>query len=88
MYLEAIPTIESEGTMIGTLWFGNKYPVIAGRGQKTRSMSRFSMDDVPVFADIDSVDDVKRLVQDLREKARKETNSKNDPGPISYPQSS
>lgn len=90
MYLEAIPTIECEGKMAGTLWFGKKYPVIAGRGQKTRSMSRFAVDDVPVFADIDDVDGVQRLVQELREKARKESNSENanDPGSLSYPQNS
>jgi len=88
MYLEAIPTIEREGTMTGTLWFGKKYPVIAGRGKKTRSMSRFDVGDMPVFADIDDVDGVQRLVQELRENARKESNSayRNDPGPLSYPQ--
>jgi hypothetical protein len=71
MYLEAIPKIEREGTMVGTLWFGEKYPVLAGRGQKTRSMSRFDVGDVPVFADLDDVDGVQRLVQELREQARK-----------------
>src|SRR5437879_2105196 len=88
MYLEAIPTIEREGTMTGTLWFGKKHPVIAGRGRKTRSMSRFDVGDIPVFADIDDVDGVQRLVQELRESARKESNSayRNDPSPLSYPQ--
>jgi hypothetical protein len=88
MYLEAIPTIEREGTMTGTLWFGKKYPVLAGRGQKKRSMSRFEVSDMPVFADIDDVDNVQRLVQELRENARKSSNSTstNDPGPLSYPQ--
>jgi hypothetical protein len=87
MYLEAIPTIECEGTMRGTLWFGKKYPVIAGRGQKTRSMSRFDVGDIPVFADIADAESVQRLVQELRENARKESNSiwRNDPGPLSYP---
>jgi len=86
MYLEAIPTIEREGTMTGTLWFGEKYPLIAGRGQKKRSMSRFAVGGIPVFADIDDVDGVQRLVQELRENARKESNSasRNDPGPLSY----
>ena len=88
MYLEAIPTIEREGTMTGTLWFGKKYPVIAGRGQKTRSMSRFDVGDIPVFADLDDLDGVQRLVQELRESARRESNSanRNDPGALSYPQ--
>lgn len=87
MYLESIPTIERDGTAIGTLWFGTKYPVIAGRGQKTRSMSRFEIKDVPVFADIEDVGGVQRLVQDLRERARKESSSANasDPRPLSYP---
>jgi hypothetical protein len=88
MYLEAIPKIEREGTTTGTLWFGTKYPVIAGRGQKTRSMSRFEVKDVPVFADIEDIEDVQHLVQGLREKARKEPGMPNvsDPGPLSYPQ--
>jgi len=65
-YLEVIPTIEREGSVRGTLWFGPKYPVIAGRGQQTRGMSRFSIGDVPVFADIDDVEAVHRLVLDQR----------------------
>ncbi len=86
MYLEAIPKIEREGTTIGTLWFGTKYPVIAGRGQRTRSMSRFEVKDVPVFSDIEDVDGVERLVQELREKVRKESSLSNtsDTGPFSY----
>jgi hypothetical protein len=67
-YLEGIPSIESEGTTVGTIWFGPKYPVIAGRGQKTRRWSRFSVGDVPVFADIDDVEAVHYLVRDLKEK--------------------
>lgn len=90
MYLEAIPTIEREGIATGTLWFGQKYPVIVGRGskRKSRSMSRFAVGDVPLFADIDDVDGVQRLVQELREKARRESNSANSsvPGPLSYPE--
>jgi hypothetical protein len=87
MYLEAISAIESEGTKTGTLWFGKKYPVIAGRGQKRRSISRFEVRDIPVFADIDDVDGVRRLVQELREKARKDFGSTNasGPDPFSYP---
>ena len=72
-YLGAIPTIEREGVTTGTLWLGAKYPVIAGRGQKTRDMSRFSLGNVPVFADIDDLDSVYRLITDLREKARNQT---------------
>jgi hypothetical protein len=51
-------------------------------------MSRFDMGDVPVFADVDDVDGVQRLVHELREKTRKESNSSslNQPGPLSYPE--
>lgn len=69
IFLEAIPQIQREGTTTGTLWFGTKYPVIAPRGRKTRDLSRFSIGDVPVFADIEEVDSVYRLVMDLRAKA-------------------
>ncbi|MCU1243234.1 MAG: hypothetical protein JWO71_3960 [Candidatus Acidoferrum typicum] len=70
-FLESIPTIEREGTETGTLWFGPKYPVIAGRGRKTRDLSRFSVGDVPVFADIENVESVYRLIMDIRTKAGK-----------------
>ncbi len=68
MYISSIPTVEREGSMTGTLWFGPKYPVFGGRGQKTRGMSRFSIGDVPVFADIDDLESVYRTVLELREK--------------------
>jgi hypothetical protein len=67
-YLGTIPTVEREGSMTGTLWFGPKYSLIAGRGQKTRSMSRFSIGDFPVFADIDDLDSVYHMVLDMRER--------------------
>jgi hypothetical protein len=67
-YLGTIPTVEREGSITGTLWFGPKYPVIAGRGQKTRGMSRFSIGDFPVFADIDDLDSVYHMVLDMRER--------------------
>ena len=41
---------------------------MAAKGRKTRDMSRFSVGDVPVFADIDDLDAVYRLTMDLREK--------------------
>ncbi len=69
IYVDAIPTIAREGSRTGTIWFGQQFPVIAGRGQKTRSMSRFSVGDVPVFADIDDVDSVYQLVMDMKNKA-------------------
>jgi hypothetical protein len=67
-FLGMIPNIEREGISTGTLWFGPKYPILAGRGQNKRSMSRFSMGVVPVFADIGDVDSVYRLIMDLRDK--------------------
>lgn len=87
MYLEAIPSIEREGTMTGTLWFGTKYPIFAGRGsgKKTRNMSRFYLGDVPLFADIDDVDSVYRTIMDLREKARKGSDSATD-NALTYPE--
>jgi hypothetical protein len=60
-----ISIIEREGTQTGTLWLGPKYPLRGPRGSKRRSMSRFSVDDVPVFADIDDVDAVHRLLIEL-----------------------
>jgi hypothetical protein len=69
MYISSIPTVEREGSTTGTLWFGPRLPVMGGRGQKTRDMSRFRVGDVPVFADIDDLDFVYRMVLDLREKA-------------------
>src|SRR5260370_21566376 len=75
MYLKAIPSIEREGAMTGTLWFATKYPMFAGRGsgKKTRNMSRFYLEDVPVFADIDDIDSVYRLAWLPPEKIKKET---------------
>jgi hypothetical protein len=61
MYLGEIPAIERDGATTGTIWFGKKYPLLGGRGQKKRSMSRFDMGDVPVFADVDDVDGVQRF---------------------------
>jgi hypothetical protein len=70
-------------TMTGTLWFGTKYPMFTGRGsgKKTRNISRFYLGDVPVFADIEDVDSVHHLILDLREKARRESNSTTGSGP-------
>ena len=60
-----ISIIQREGAQRGTLWLGPPYPVLGPRGSKTRSMSRFSVSDVPVFADIDDVDAVHRLLIEL-----------------------
>lgn len=60
-----ISIIEREGSQRGTLWLGPKYPLRGPRGSKTRSMSRFAVGDVPVFADIDDVDAVHRLLVEL-----------------------
>jgi len=72
IYVSSIPTLQREdSTSVGTLWFGPKYPVIAGRGQKTRGLSRLSIGDVPVFADITEIDWVYRTVMDMREQSEK-----------------
>ena len=70
MYIDAIPSVQRDGSAIGTLWFGTKYPFFAGRGQRTRNMSRYHVGSVPIFADIDHIEGVYRLVLDLREKTR------------------
>jgi hypothetical protein len=77
MFLQEIPQIECEGTSTGTLWFGKKYPVIVPKGQTSRDMSRFSLGDVPVFADVADVDSVYKLIMDLRARI--------DPRPPSAP---
>jgi hypothetical protein len=69
IYISSIPTVEREGSATGTLWFGPRLPIMGGRRQKTRDISRFSLGDVPVFADIDDLDSVYRMVLDLRERA-------------------
>lgn len=70
MYLDAIPSVERDGSFTGTLWFGTKYPMITGSGQRTRNTSRFYLGNVPVFADIDDADSVYHMILDLSEKAR------------------
>lgn len=80
-YLNLIPTIEQEGIDRGTLWFGPKLPILGAKGQRKRNISRFSMDDVPVFADIDGVESVRRLILDLRTKANPNPQSG---GPLTY----
>jgi hypothetical protein len=70
-YIDVLPTIQKDGSDTGTLWFGPKYSVLGGRRQATRSMSRFSVGDTPVFADIDDVNSVYKLVLDLREQMSK-----------------
>ena len=74
-YLEAIPMIEKDGKGKGSLWFGPRLPVFGGRGQPTQR-SRFSIGGVPVFADIDNLDEVVRLVTQLRDKVLRELNAK------------
>jgi hypothetical protein len=68
MYLDAIPSVERDGSFTGTLWFGTKYTMT--RGQRGQSWSRFSVRNVPVFADIDDAESIYRLILDLSDKAR------------------
>jgi hypothetical protein len=67
-HLVTIPSIEREGSYTGTLWFGPKYPLLGSRRQQLRGMSRFTIGEVPVFADIDDVDSVYRLALDFIDK--------------------
>jgi hypothetical protein len=67
-HLVTIPSIEQEGSYTGTLWFGPKYPLLGSRRQQLRGMSRFTIGEVPVFADIDDVDSVYRLALDFIDK--------------------
>jgi hypothetical protein len=68
IYIEAIPSIEREGDLTGTLWFGPKLPIMGYRGSAKRDISRFALGDVPVFADIDDVNFVFSLVTELKQK--------------------
>jgi len=70
MRIEAIPSVERSGSSTGTLWFGTRYPMVAGRGQRTQNASPFSVGNVPVFVDIDDAESVYRMILDLSEKAK------------------
>jgi hypothetical protein len=72
-FLDHIPSIEREAGSNGTLWFGPKLPLIGSRRSAKRSVSRFDLGPITVFADIADVDDVYRLVMDLQ--AKKNTSS-------------
>jgi len=74
MYLDAIPSVERNGSFTGTLSFGTKYPIVPGRSRKNLNLSRFYVGDVPVFADIDDAESVYRLILDLSAKARTRQN--------------
>jgi hypothetical protein len=88
IFLDAIPEIVREGDTTGTIWLGQKLPVIAGRRSPTRSMSRFDVGgQVPVLADIDDVDSVYRLILELREKAQRDS-PQQGPGLLTYPNQS
>jgi hypothetical protein len=84
IFLEEIPQIEKEGNATGTLWFGTKCPVVVPRGRRSRNMSRFSLGDVRLFADIDDVDSIHRLIMDLRAKMTKRPPSEPT---LTYPKS-
>jgi hypothetical protein len=88
MHVEAIVGMEIEGDAVGTIWFGPKYPVIVRRGQKSRGLNRFTIGEVLVFADVDDVQAVHRLVLELRTAAQKEYQATTFVrGPLSYPSS-
>ena len=71
IYLEGIPGIEREGQTIGTLWFGPRLPLLGGRSRQSGGWSRFNLKEVLMFADIDDLEAVYRLVLDLKEKNRR-----------------
>jgi len=81
-FLDALSNIEREGNKCGTLWFGPKYPVVGSRVSKKRSMSRFELGEITVFADIHDLDSVHRLVIDLRAKIESRANP---PHILTYP---
>lgn len=70
MYLEAIPNVDHDGAFTGTIRFGGTTNMSSERGQRRQNWSRFSVGNVPVFADIDDADSVYRIILDLSEKAR------------------
>jgi hypothetical protein len=70
VFLEAVPDINREGAARGTIWLGEKFPLLGGRRAKKRSMSRFSLDYPLTLADIDDVRGVEQLIADLRTKAK------------------
>lgn len=73
-FLESIPEITREGDGIGTIWFGTKQPIFAGRRSGNSAWSRFSVGaSVPQMSDIDDVNSVYRLILDLREQGRKKS---------------
>jgi len=74
-YIDVLPTIDKEGSETGTIWFGPKLPVLAGRNPSARNMSRFSLGSTPAFVDIDNVASVASLVLDLREQLSRRENT-------------
>jgi hypothetical protein len=69
IFIEAILDVNREGTFRGTLWLGEKYPVLGSKGNKKRNLSRFALKDPVTFWDIDNIREVERLICDLRAKA-------------------
>lgn len=70
IFLEAIPDMNREGTSRGTIWLGEKLPLMASKGKKTRGSSRFSLGDPLTLADIEDVRGVEQLIADLRAKSK------------------
>jgi hypothetical protein len=83
--LDAVVGMEIEGDTIGTIWFGPKYPVLAARGQKTRGWNRLSVGEVMIFADVDGVQAVHRLVLELRTAEKDGRARSGGTGPLTYP---
>jgi hypothetical protein len=70
IFIEAIPDVNREGAFRGTLWLGEKYPVLGSKGSKKRDLSRFALKDPVTFWDIDNVREVEHLISGLRAKTK------------------
>ena len=70
-YVDTLPTLIKEGDSggTGTLRFAQPEPMWS-RGRGWGTWDSMSIGNVPTFVDVQDVDNVYRLVSDLREKAR------------------
>lgn len=69
VFLDAVGEIQRDGSSTGSIWLGSTSAIFGGRYRQNRSMSFVNIyGEGPVFADIDDVDSVYRLILDLRQK--------------------
>ena len=76
-YLDTLPTLIKEGSSngIGTLRFTPAESMWSGRRSSWGAWDGMSIDDVPVFRDIEDLDSIYQLVSEQREKLRPTKNS-------------